>query len=96
MLTDTKVILVSPIARTYLIFRLRPPSITDTSLFPAVVLNMHYQSGEVHVIMDHLRLTLLLKISGDSCLEPAHLIYAFRYKGSSIRGHFNEIQGILF
>ena len=76
---DAKVVPVAPIARTCLIMRLRPPCITNASLLPIVLylLDMHHQPGEVHVIVEHRRPTIL-QISVDSCEEPSHLIPVVR------------------
>ena len=84
----TKFVSVASLAGTCLILRLRPPRIANAPFLAAVLylLEMHHQPGEVHVIMEHRIPTLLLQISDDSCEEPAYLIIAFRYKGSSILG----------
>ena len=76
LLMDAKIVSVASMDGTFLILRLRPPSILNAPLIVVVLylLDMHHQPGEGHVIMDYHRLTLLLRISIDSYKQPAHLI----------------------
>ena len=85
------------ITRFGLILSLRPPSITDTPVVSAVLylMDMYHIHGEVHVIVEHRRPTLLLQISVDSYEEPTQLILVVIYKGSSIPVQLNKHKGIL-
>ena len=97
LLTDAKIVSVASMVGTCLILRLRPPSIMNAPVLTIVLylLDINHQPGEVHVIVERRKLTLLLQISVDSFEELSHLISLDRYKGSSIPGNLNKLQGIL-